>query len=471
LSTPVTPDVDASTFAPDASTPAVDSSMPAADLAGVDCAAACAAAGANCGTIAGGCDCGQCQGTQVCGGGGPNVCGDQPCIPTTCAAQGYTCGPLSDGCNLTPLDCGQCTAPATCGGGGVPHQCGTLWSVESPGTVRTYDQIVSRLLMDSAGHFHFVLLDTNSNDIRLATFDAGGALSDETIAAGAHNGNYGPSGWEGLAIDLWDQIHVTYQADWDLHHAQKYGPGNWGDDKVETSTGIFGSGFGGSSAVVTDGAGGAHIVYTDGDAPAVRYAWRPSGGSWQAQLLDGNAKGPGTCALVIDAGGVLHALYESTSPAVSYAEMPAGGAWSVSPVPAPGDAQFWGGFVLGSNGSAHYLGFHLSGVIGADEPIVYGYRPAGGAWTFDEVAVPDTAGRDTDNVLIGPDGKVHHVEGRQDGIVYAKRDPQGAWTSELVGFNHRSDGLNVSMVFDTAGVLHVVYIDQNHALMHAWRKP
>jgi hypothetical protein len=386
------------------------------------------------------------------------------------AAAGYGCGSLFDGCSTT-LDCGQCNAPDTCGGGGTAHKCGHRWSIESVGTLRTNDQIDSRVVVDSTGRFHVVIFDRDTGDVRLASFDTGGTAVVETVAAGTHNGNYPGGGGEGLAVDLWNQIHVTYQANWDLHHAQKYGNGTWGDDAVETSTGVFGTGFGGSSAVTTDGTGGAHIVYTDGDAPAMRYAYRPAGGSWQTQLLDGAASSPGSCSLAIDASGGLHALYDSAPKAVSYANRPAGGAWSAAPIGAPTDAIFMGGFALGGDGGLHYLAFHGSGTIGADEPLVYGYRPAGGGWSFDQVAVADTGGEDTQNLVIGPDGHLHHVERWQDGIVHAERTPTGAWTSETLSFQAKSNGLSISEVFDAAGGLHVVYVDENHDLQHAYRKP
>ena len=46
------------------------------------------------------------------------------CSPTTCAAAGANCGTIADGCGGT-LDCGTCTLPETCGGGGTPNVCGT----------------------------------------------------------------------------------------------------------------------------------------------------------------------------------------------------------------------------------------------------------------------------------------------------------------------------------------------------------
>jgi len=45
-----------------------------------------------------------------------------PCVPTTCALAHADCGRMDDGCGI-PLDCGTCTDPDVCGAGG-PHVCG-----------------------------------------------------------------------------------------------------------------------------------------------------------------------------------------------------------------------------------------------------------------------------------------------------------------------------------------------------------
>jgi hypothetical protein len=94
----------------------------------------CDAQNKNCGTISDLCghtiDCGQCQGTQSCGGGGtPNVCGG--CTPTTsCAAQHKTCGSVDTGCGTE--DCGSCPLPQTCGGGNNPNACGCTPATSCP---------------------------------------------------------------------------------------------------------------------------------------------------------------------------------------------------------------------------------------------------------------------------------------------------------------------------------------------------
>mgnify|MGYP000091301722 CR=1 FL=1 len=82
----------------------------------------CASVGANCGMIPDGCgnmlSCGTCGAGENCGGGGPNVCGADPCQPFTCQQQQATCGDLSDGCGGF-LSCGDCAGDQTC----VQGQC------------------------------------------------------------------------------------------------------------------------------------------------------------------------------------------------------------------------------------------------------------------------------------------------------------------------------------------------------------
>jgi hypothetical protein len=100
--------------------------------AGVCMAQTCAQQGFNCGMQGDGCgntiDCGTCTGNQVCGGGANpqnGVCGTPVCTPKTCAEQGFNCGMATDGCGNV-IDCSggmACPAGEICGGGG-PNVCG-----------------------------------------------------------------------------------------------------------------------------------------------------------------------------------------------------------------------------------------------------------------------------------------------------------------------------------------------------------
>lgn len=89
----------------------------------------CAGLGLQCGSAPDGCGgtvvCSACPAGQVCGGGGtPNSCGGNACVPTTCAAAGKNCGTISNGCDAS-LDCGTCNVPGEkCGGAGTANVCG-----------------------------------------------------------------------------------------------------------------------------------------------------------------------------------------------------------------------------------------------------------------------------------------------------------------------------------------------------------
>jgi hypothetical protein len=73
--------------------------------------------GMNCGWVPDNCggvvSCGNCTGQQLCGLGGPNICGDK-CKPKSCNQLGKNCGLTSDGCGTT-IDCGGCPAGQFCG--------------------------------------------------------------------------------------------------------------------------------------------------------------------------------------------------------------------------------------------------------------------------------------------------------------------------------------------------------------------
>jgi hypothetical protein len=88
----------------------------------------CAQLKLSCGPAADGCggllDCGSCPDNQICGGGGPGVCGTSiQCSPETCIAQKIACGPAGDGCGQV-IDCGTCPTGQVCGFDGHPGQCG-----------------------------------------------------------------------------------------------------------------------------------------------------------------------------------------------------------------------------------------------------------------------------------------------------------------------------------------------------------
>ena len=78
-----------------------------------------------CGWVSDGCsgaiNCGTCPNNGVCGGGGPNLCGES-CDPLTCQEVGAECGLVADGCNST-VDCGGCPDGLVCGAAG-PNLCG-----------------------------------------------------------------------------------------------------------------------------------------------------------------------------------------------------------------------------------------------------------------------------------------------------------------------------------------------------------
>jgi hypothetical protein len=83
--------------------------------------------GLDCGLISDGCDgtlnCGTCPSGELCGSGGPNVCGVPQCQPLDCADLGATCGLIGDGCGSS-VNCGPCPPGQSCTiAGGIPNTC------------------------------------------------------------------------------------------------------------------------------------------------------------------------------------------------------------------------------------------------------------------------------------------------------------------------------------------------------------
>jgi hypothetical protein len=97
-----------------------------------ECSAACIPITAcpsnlECGLISDGCDgtlnCGPCPSGELCGSGGPNVCGVPQCQPLECADLDATCGLIGNGCGGS-VDCGDCPPGQSCTiAGGIPNTC------------------------------------------------------------------------------------------------------------------------------------------------------------------------------------------------------------------------------------------------------------------------------------------------------------------------------------------------------------
>ena len=95
----------------------------------------CSTVGVECGSTGNGCggtlDCGTCDDGEICGLGGPSLCGAPPvCVPfdpsEVCSSN--SCGFVADGCAGT-IDCETagfgCPVGETCGGGGTAFVCGS----------------------------------------------------------------------------------------------------------------------------------------------------------------------------------------------------------------------------------------------------------------------------------------------------------------------------------------------------------
>jgi hypothetical protein len=94
-----------------------DLAMRSADAA-TECVPHTCGGSIQCGKALDGCggmiSCGNCMGMMMmCGGGGPNLCGVNKCMPQTCKSLGATCGLVSDGCAAV-LSCGNCPGGQTC---------------------------------------------------------------------------------------------------------------------------------------------------------------------------------------------------------------------------------------------------------------------------------------------------------------------------------------------------------------------
>ena len=240
-------------------------------------------------------------------------------------------------------------------------------------------------------------------------------------------GQYDPSiavDPSGNAYALWtDNRNGGYWLHPDIYFSYRPAGGDWGTN-VKVDDDATGADQGGCSIAV-DASGNAYALWSDdrnGDWNSdVYFSYRPAGGSWETNVRvddDPGTGGTGSTSIAVDATGNAYAVWEdsrggSTNLDIYFSYRPSGGSWGanvrVDDDPGTG-SQDWPSIAVDPTGNA-YAVWEDERIL-ADSDIYLSYRPAAGAWGAsvrlnDDVGTPNEQ-RDP-SIAVDPSGSAFAV--------------------------------------------------------------
>ncbi len=290
------------------------------------------------------------------------------------------------------------------------------WSIEKINSLNHGSDISLAFDSTGAAHLSYVVV-SRTEFYRYLRRNPDGTELDEPLAFTS------PISWQGkLAVDADGNPHLAYVPQVNgrfdgVRWAQRDAGGQWTEETVFPTLGLFG--------LAVDAARVRHLLYNDAyDTVGLIHASAPLGGPWAREAIPGIGRGMWTPVLAAD-GSVLRAIFaDQWSSALMYAEKPAAGSWKVELV----DPS------MNNDGNQA--------------------RPA---------------------LAVSPSGEVYvaYFDSSPHELRLAKRDLSGNWQNELVlAAGNYPAARYLSAVFDGAGMLHLVYSDNQQAwLWHSYRCP
>lgn len=174
-------------------------------------------------------------------------------------------------------------------------------------------------------------------------------------------------------------------------------------------------------------------------------------------LLD--TASPESPSLAFDGGGAAHAVHTAGAGNVLRYGVRSQSVWSWSAIGATGD---WPALAIDLAGGAHVL---FSDQTTLPYGLKYGYRPRGGAWTF-ELVRASTAVVRYSALTVDRAGTPHAVYYDSAATLRYARRGATAWTEELVT---ASGGRGCDLLVDPSGAVHVSYYSPTNDVMYALR--
>ena len=276
----------------------------------------------------------------------------------------------------------------------------------------------------------------------------GGWTAPTSIRSGSDAGQY-----SSIAVGEDGRVHVAFsvQSGDDLWYATPI-DGRW-TLAVAASPGDVGD----HAAIAVDASGIVRIAHRDAAQRDLRVACRRPGGLWQTESASGLPGGAGvSSSIAIDASGILNVAVTDSAGQLRIVARSAGGIWSSETVdPGPGISGRTT-MLFGPDGAQHLV--YLSG-----SAVTYAVRSPGAPWTM-EVVVPDEVSEVT--LALGADGTPHvaYRSRTTSALLYARREDSG-WLGAQID-PARGRGTSVVLAVARDGAVHAIYTDSGPGTLH-----
>jgi hypothetical protein len=253
----------------------------------------------------------------------------------------------------------------------------TTTTVESADVVGLYTSIA----VDGENGVHIsYYLDIPNSDLKYAYKPSGGSWSTYFVDSTDDVGK-----WTSIAVDGENGVHISYYDDTnrDLKYAYKPSGENWSTHTVDGTGGV-----GEYTSIAVDNENGVHISYyhlTDvGYVFDLKYAYKPSGGSWTTTTVDNLGNAGKYTSIAVDGENGVHISYYNEGPNgdLKYAYKPSRSSWSTYFVDSTGDVGMWTSIAVDGK-----KGVHISYYDDTNEDLKYAYKPPYGYYRLlDEIA-------------------------------------------------------------------------------------
>jgi hypothetical protein len=294
--------------------------------------------------------------------------------------------------------------------------------------------------------------------------DAGGIMGISRVLQSAMHGHRWRLAVFALAASAALLLPVS------LTHADQFWRPNERVDDAPGSSGVW------SPSIAVDSSGNTYAMWLDNRAGNyhVYFAYRPAGGSWQANTRVDDAPGSSVnfvtqhFGIAVDASGNAYAVWpdiRNGNHRIYFAYRPAGGSWqaNVRVDDAPGSTDAWNPDIgVGLAGNAY--------AVWADSRILshiyFAYRPAGGSWQANIQVNPIRSGDSWGpSVAVDSSGAAYVVWNYgvfADSAIYSSYRPaSGSWQPARP-VNDARPGANAyepSVAVDPSGKAHAVWAD------------
>jgi hypothetical protein len=401
-------------------------------------------------------------GTGVCAGA-PKLCNTPP---STCHQSLGTCNAgtcsygFADGKSCNDQD--ACTSGDQCSAGtcaGAPVSCNSPPAATclTTKTLRTYSLPGT---CASASGCSYAISDTTCPYACV-----GGqcvACSDEIVTADSTTSGMSTS----IEVDTNSAVHISYRTNPASVLKYAFRPlaaSAFTATVVDASSAVTNTSLG------LDGNNGRHIAYDDSIQDALVHTFRSAtGSSWTKTVVDSTNHVLEAGELAFDPSNGVHVSYKASPGAnqrLMYAYRPATGAWTTASVDVlnPGSGS---SIAAGSNGSVHIVSY------GAYNPgLRYAHRASTAApWVLSTVdpAGASSGGTYDTSIALAPSGTLHvaYFDSLNADLEYAERSPAGTWS--LTTIDTGTINGKMALVLDASGGVHIAY-NAGGTLKYAYR--